>query len=166
MSLSLLSALPVELRLHILRHLSPPDLAHCVLVNKAHNTLCTPHLWRVIAISDQETFHKLNTPEAQVALSRNAHCIQEFETSFLGAIKWIVTSNQSPTGVAPPEEVPRLSSICQKLTRLHLISEFEIHDPQLLAPFMAPSGSASGTMGKFDSLGTFKTAQAPYIGTA
>lgn len=131
---SLLSALPVELLPNILRHLSPHDIAHCILVNKAHHTLCTPHLWKTIKISDPTTFYQFQTDEMQKALTKNAHLIQDLETRYLGVVRWIVQRSKltpQETSAAVENKTFLMTSSCHNLTRLSLESPWEVQDPRL-----------------------------------
>ncbi|KAG0341623.1 hypothetical protein BG004_005972 [Podila humilis] len=86
--------LPEELLYMVFGHLTLNDLAACVRVSKVWSTFFTPFLWRSVSVTSRRAFTRFMSPEAQLALARNAGFVQVLTTVYIPVIECMVILRQ------------------------------------------------------------------------
>lgn len=113
-----LTSLPNEIVELIFSKLDQTSLAACARTNSTWNELCTPRLWRTVAIDSGQRMERFMTNEAQEALSRNAGYIQDLTLKYTSVYNIFapVDSRSSSTHVTDT-----LAPQCTNLRRLDLL---------------------------------------------
>ncbi|KAF9377880.1 hypothetical protein CPB97_009889 [Podila verticillata] len=127
MPFSSFHTLPTEIHQLILDRLSQHDLVQWTLVSRDWLAVCTPLLWKTLSIITRHAYLRFQSPEAQTALIRNAHLVQDLTTIYFPVIESLfrpssITNTLSDSHKNPSTLFDKTTSscICTNLVQLDL----------------------------------------------